>query len=361
MASYSFVTLWQMNAPIERVWDAVYHSERWPEWWPGVERVIELQPAADNGLGGRQRYVWKSILPYRLTIDMATSRVEPPFVLEGQASGELEGTGRWELSRDDGLTTARCIWTVTTTKPWMNLVAPLARPLFEWNHEIVMRQGGDSLRRLLEGPSDADHVTGLKPDRVAYLEAAGWRAYYNRQWVRALWLMVQLAREQFGLPWLRAAQAAYDITRAMIAWAPAKNNPVRAQSFISAFYRVARAYGQRQRFDPEAVAKLELDYWRIHRELSGRPNSEKRPLEDVLERLHSALFGVSPEQARPSARNRARAADTVDVITSRQSTDVALDWSRTESYLRSAYRSLSVDWQQRDAEARADQIELMDR
>jgi hypothetical protein len=40
-------------------------------------------------------------------------------------------------------------WNVRTTKPWMNAVAPLARPVFEWNHNWVMRNGGAGLAGLL--------------------------------------------------------------------------------------------------------------------------------------------------------------------------------------------------------------------
>ena len=36
-------------------------------------------------------------------------------------------------------------WNVRTTKPWMNLLAPIARPVFAWNHDWVMRNGGEGL------------------------------------------------------------------------------------------------------------------------------------------------------------------------------------------------------------------------
>jgi hypothetical protein len=32
----------------------------------------------------------------------------------------------------------------------MNRLAPLARPLFAWNHDVVMRQGAAGLARLLQ-------------------------------------------------------------------------------------------------------------------------------------------------------------------------------------------------------------------
>lgn len=149
MADYEFVTVWRVDAPIEAVWDAILHSERWPAWWEGVERVEELEPGDEQGVGSLRRYTWKSRLPYRLVFDMRTTRVERPVALEGAAGGELEGTGRWQLSQEDAVTTVRYEWKVRTTRPWMNVLAPIARPFFEWNHDIVMRQGGEGLARLL--------------------------------------------------------------------------------------------------------------------------------------------------------------------------------------------------------------------
>lgn len=149
MADYTFITTWQIDAPIEAVWEAIYHSERWPTWWKGVERVVDLEQGDENGLGHLRRYTWKSQLPYRLVFDMRTTRIERPVALEGAASGELEGTGRWQLSQEGPITTVRYEWKVRTTKPWMNVLAPIARPFFEWNHNVVMRQGGEGLARLL--------------------------------------------------------------------------------------------------------------------------------------------------------------------------------------------------------------------
>jgi hypothetical protein len=153
--------------------------------------------------------------------------------------------------------------------------------------------------------------------------------------------MLQLNHEQFHLSWPRAAQAAYHILRAMIAWSPAKNDPDGTRREIRAFYAIARRHGRRQRFDPEAAARLELDYWRVHRELAATPGSDTRPLEDSLAQLHSALFLLPAERVRTSAVSRSLAAGTVDRITSRRSADVAHDWQLVESQLRAAYEAIA--------------------
>lgn len=149
MADYRFVTVWRLPAPIGAVWQAIIESERWPQWWKGVVSVTALDDAAEPGVGSSYRYVWRSKLPYTLWFDMEVTRVEEPHLLEGRATGELEGTGLWELSEEDGATMVRYTWSVRTTRPWMNLLAPIARPLFAWNHDYVMARGGEGLARLL--------------------------------------------------------------------------------------------------------------------------------------------------------------------------------------------------------------------
>lgn len=149
MAEYRFVTFWQVDAPIEAVWDAIVASERWPEWWRGVTRAIEISPGDQQGIGGVREYTFRSRLPYNLTFQIRTHTIERPRLLVGEATGELAGVGRWRLAERDGGTLVRYDWEIRTTRAWMNALAPLARPLFEINHHAIMRWGGEGLGRLL--------------------------------------------------------------------------------------------------------------------------------------------------------------------------------------------------------------------
>jgi uncharacterized protein YndB with AHSA1/START domain len=146
---YRFLTTWLLEADRERVWDAIYESERWPEWWRGVKVADRLTQGDEQGLGQIGRYVWRSAIPYPVEFEIVTTRVDRPQLLEGHASGGLDGVGRWRLFEQGGVTAVVYEWNVTTTKRWMNLIGPLARPVFEWNHDWVMRNGGEGLARLL--------------------------------------------------------------------------------------------------------------------------------------------------------------------------------------------------------------------
>ena len=151
---YQFVTKWAIPATLERVWEELMSPEQWPTWWRGVERVELLRPGIDAlGHGAVRRYTWRSKLPYRLTFVMETTHVEPRTKIEGRASGELEGLGRWHLFHDSGITHVQYDWQVEANKLWMRLFAPLAKPIFEWNHDVVMEWGRECLvRRVSELP-----------------------------------------------------------------------------------------------------------------------------------------------------------------------------------------------------------------
>ena len=149
MSEYRFITTWCLEAPREPVWDAIWDAERWPQWWRGVIEAEREAPGDEVGIGQVGRYVWRSKLPYNLEFRMKTTRVERPHLLEGHASGELEGVGRWRLFEDDSSTAVIYEWNVHTTRPWMNLLAPFARPVFAWNHDWVMTRGGEGLARRL--------------------------------------------------------------------------------------------------------------------------------------------------------------------------------------------------------------------
>ncbi len=82
----------------------------------------------------------------------------------------------------------------------------------------------------------------MQPERVAYFEAAGWKAYYDRKWLKMLRLIVLLCQEQFHIPFPMSLAAAYHTTRASLAWAPVEHDEQKVLKFLEKFYNVARLY-----------------------------------------------------------------------------------------------------------------------
>jgi hypothetical protein len=150
MASYTFVDHWHFDAPLEFVWNEIADPLDWPAWWPSMVRVEDLEPGDAQGLGALRRYTVKGALPYRVAFDMRTTVIEVHQRIEGEASGDVQGRGCWTFSEDEKTTHVRYDWIVDATKRWMILLAPVARPLFEWNHHFVMRRGQRGLAARLQ-------------------------------------------------------------------------------------------------------------------------------------------------------------------------------------------------------------------
>jgi uncharacterized protein YndB with AHSA1/START domain len=146
---FHLITDWTLPAPIDAVWAELTRPEAWPAWWRAVERVELLEEGDAYGIGALRRLTWRTALPYSLTFDMRTTRVEPKTLIEGRAQGELSGVGRWTLAPNGVETHVRYDWTVEVTRPWMRLLAPIARPVFAWNHGVVMGWGQEGLLRRL--------------------------------------------------------------------------------------------------------------------------------------------------------------------------------------------------------------------
>jgi hypothetical protein len=172
MRQYSLVTQWHLEARIERTWEALIAPEEWPRWWRYVEAVVELEKGDAQGIGSVRRYTWSSRLPYRLSLEMRTTALARPTLIEGVATGDLNGTGRWQLHESGRTTCVQYAWTVTTGKSWMNLLAPILAPVFAWNHDQVMREGGRGLARHLGVPLLGFQASGVNR-RVGSARARG--------------------------------------------------------------------------------------------------------------------------------------------------------------------------------------------
>jgi hypothetical protein len=148
MAGYRFVTTWCFDAALTQIWAEIAASERWPDWWPGVLRNECVRRGDADGVGSVYACEWRGPLPYTVSFEVETLRIEAPHVIELRASGELAGRGTWRLYEGEGAC-AVYDWDVETTPAWMNAITPVARPVFAWSHHWIMRRGGEALARRL--------------------------------------------------------------------------------------------------------------------------------------------------------------------------------------------------------------------
>lgn len=152
-ADFCFVTHWSIQAPLDQVYETIKACEDWPQWWQGSIRVEKQQEGDHSGVGSVYRFTWEGKIPYRFSFVLRVTQAIPGVLIEGQAEGEIVGTGRWEFTSQPDATWVTYTWIVRTNRLWMNVLAPIAKPLFKWNHDQVMRQGEQGLIRWLQAKS----------------------------------------------------------------------------------------------------------------------------------------------------------------------------------------------------------------
>jgi hypothetical protein len=149
MEKYAFVTRWQIRAPLQQVWDAIYESTEWPGWWKGVLDVQVVDKGDENGVNGIRTYTWKSVLPYKISFQMKLVEKDAPKHMSGVAFGELEGRGEWFVEQRGDITYVQYNWDVFTNKAWMNYLSFILKPAFQYNHYVVMSWGAKGLAKKL--------------------------------------------------------------------------------------------------------------------------------------------------------------------------------------------------------------------
>lgn len=146
---FDLVSEWHFATPIERIWGELSTPDQWPLWWRAVKAVELISDGDRYGVGAVRKFTWGTALPYQLSFEMTATRVEPMTLLEGRARGELDGTGRWTLRREGEGTHVRYDWQIDVTNPWQVALAPMLRPVFAWNHNVVMGWGYADLKTRL--------------------------------------------------------------------------------------------------------------------------------------------------------------------------------------------------------------------
>ncbi len=145
---FVLISRWHLDCAIEAAWQCIGEVRRWPEWWPNVTAVRVDDESEHKTLssmprvGDAARIDWKTRLGYGFRLRVVTTRVLPPFELEGTAEGDLIGQGLWVLEPQGSngvVITYR--WDLHLNRRWMLVAAPLLRPVFAWNHFAVMHAG----------------------------------------------------------------------------------------------------------------------------------------------------------------------------------------------------------------------------
>ncbi|NBE51497.1 SRPBCC family protein [Streptomyces boluensis] len=140
---YRFRSVWNLPARPDAVYAVLERAEEYPLWWRQVREVTRVDDDT-----GRARF--RSALPYDLFVTARAVRRDPAAgVLEIVMSGDLDGWARWTLGAVGGGTRALYEQEVEVRRPLMRALAVPGRPVFRFNHALMMRSGERGLIRYL--------------------------------------------------------------------------------------------------------------------------------------------------------------------------------------------------------------------
>ena len=143
------------------------------------------------------------------------------------------------------------------------------------------------------------------PQAVARIETDMWRSYYDHRQVRLFSQLTFLLRSQYGLPFWRSVEGAWYAARAAVVFQKGRNRAEydRALPDLNRFYALIRG-ASATGFDAPTAARLELEWWIVHRQRADHPPGD---LERSLAELQAAIYRLPPEQFALHAKARADA------------------------------------------------------
>src|SRR5882762_3788060 len=111
------------------------------------------------------------------------------------------------------------------------------------------------------------HMREFDPDEVARLETAMWRSYYEKQRLRLFNQLAELLRTQYRMSPLRSNQVTYYGANAAFVFKQGqqRSDYEKALPDLLKFYGAIRKLSDIP-FDVDRAARLELEWWIVHRE-----------------------------------------------------------------------------------------------
>jgi hypothetical protein len=207
---------------------------------------------------------------------------------------------------------------------------------------VVLAGAGWAVGRIARGPGRVD-IRAFDPDEVARLERAMWRSYYDRRRLPLLGQVFALLRSQFQLPPGRSLALAYLAARAAAVFQVGRDRAdyQRALPYLERYYDAILAVSQTP-FDAAEAARLELEWWIVHRE-AAEADGSRHDLERALAALAAELYQVPAGRLGDHAGRRAEAMTIRDRRAREPGGVTEADWERIEDVLRRSWRSLATE------------------
>jgi len=181
------------------------------------------------------------------------------------------------------------------------------------------------------------HLRQFDPDEVARLETAMWHSYYEKERFRLFRELAELMRTQYNMPFVRSNLTAYYAANAAVVFQRGKERPdyEKALPDLVKFYQQVRNMSDIP-FDVNDAARLELEWWIIHRQ---RTRYKPEDLSRALAELQTAIYHLPVERFMEHGKYRAEAM-TIRDTKAEQGGVTEDDWAKIDELLHKSWRSL---------------------
>jgi hypothetical protein len=185
--------------------------------------------------------------------------------------------------------------------------------------------------------SHTAHLRQFDPDEVARLETAMWRSYYEKERFRLFRELSELMRTQYNMPFVRSNLVAYYAANAAVVFQRGKERSdyEKALPDLVKFDQEIRKMSDIP-FDVNEVARLELEWWIIHRQ---RTQHKPDDLSRALAELQAAIYHLPVDRFMEHGKFRAGAMTLRDTKAEHGGVSET-DWAKIDELLHKSWRSL---------------------
>jgi hypothetical protein len=188
----------------------------------------------------------------------------------------------------------------------------------------------------LYGPRSSK-LRDFDPNEIARLETDMWRSYYAKERVKLFTQLAELLRSQYHLPFATSNAVAYQAAKAAFVFKEGKKREdyEKALPYLVKFYQAIRD-GSDTAFDIDKAAKLEVEWWIVHRQ---RARHEPGDLDRALAELPAEIYQMPVDKMMEHARLRAEAM-TIRDKQAEAGGVTEEDWKKIHTLLQASWKSL---------------------
>jgi hypothetical protein len=180
-------------------------------------------------------------------------------------------------------------------------------------------------------------IRSFDADEIARLDTAMWRSYYSRERLKLFGELGELLESQFHFPFWRRQLVAFYAARAAFVFKDGKTREdyEKALPDLRKFYTHIHDISTTD-FDIEQAAKLELEWWIVHRQRKDHaPGDLSRSLADGA----AVIYGVKADDLKEYGDARADAMEIRDNKAEAGGV-IEQDWQKIDDLLHRSWRSL---------------------